>query len=144
MKPSIDLLAVAGAAMALAACTGGMHKQAAEARAAVTITHDDVTPQTRNQVTRQAGIDCIPGRRGTVEVEITGRVAPPTSDTIIGEALCEEHRVARAQATAQPPIGFDSDRGSGKQAEGIAICQASWTVAPGPNAPVWKVVCRFD
>lgn len=140
MKTTTGFAAVA-LALAGAGCAG-LRDQAAT-RADTVLTQEDQQAG-NNQRTRQAGIECIPGRRVRIEVELTGNVVPPPSDTIIGEALCDGTAVGSVQATAQPPIGHDSNRGNATQASGPAACRASWTFMPNPNAPAWKVTCRFE
>lgn len=131
-------------AIALLSSCAALKKEQPKPRAVITLTEEDIgNASGENQITRPAGIACIPGRRVEVEVEITGNVVPPPSDTLIGEALCKERQVAAAQVTAAPPIGFDANRDVGRQRTGTAACQASWTFMPNPNKPVWKVVCKF-
>ena len=137
------LIGLAGATIAMAGCMGGMHRDDTEARAVVVITADDARASDGNQRTKRAGIACTPGSTARVTVELTGKAGPP-ADAVIGLALCDSAEVARAQATARPPSGYDIDRGSGTQVEGAATCQASWIVTPSENPPVWTVTCSFD
>ena len=128
--------------LTVAAC-GGQKADQSEPRKVITITQDDMGKSEKNQITKSAGIDCIAGRRVVVEAEITGNVAPPRADALIGEALCDGQAVATAQVTAKPPIGFDTNRDVGRQTTGPAACQASWVFIPSPNTPVWTVKCTF-
>ena len=112
-------------------------------RAVVDLSDADAREGDDDQVTRMAPIECVPGRRVVVEVELTGNLVPPPSDSLIGEALCDGKAVATAQVTAQPPIGFDSNFDRGVQAKGPAACRASWAFMPNANKPAWKVKCTF-
>lgn len=145
MRRLSGLLVISVTTCLLVACTSfTKDKERPEPRAVVSISDADIASASgENQITRPAGIACTPGSRVEVKVEITGNVVPPPSDTLIGEALCSDMRVAGAQVTAMPPIGFDADRDVGQQRNGQAFCQASWAFMPNPNKPVWKVECKF-
>lgn len=132
-------IVISAMAIFLAGCERqpAMEEKKAEPRAVVTINQDSETTKVAG------GVDCIDGRKVTVEVEITGNFGA-LSDSVAGEARCDQDLRASAIATAQPPIGFDANQATGVQTQGAAICNAGIATIPNPpQQPVWEVVCRF-
>ncbi len=119
-------------------------EQQAQPRAEVELTHADQRPGT-NQRTRQANVDCVPGRRVTVYVELTGNFVRGQHDSLIGEALCDGVVVADANVATRQTGIIEVDSDQGTQTSGPAACRASWAfITPSPNPPAWKVKCTFD